>query len=62
MPLQEQKTFVKDSRDDLTVRARNEEVGAALMIAPLATKKIFRIDRVEIGAKGWYVHYRTGTP
>ena len=62
MPLQEQKTFVKDSRDDLTVRERNEELGARLIVAPLVTKKIFRIDRVEIGAKGWYVHYRTGTP
>lgn len=62
MPLQEQKKFVGDSQNNLTVRQRNKELGAALMIAPLVSKKIFKIDRVEIGAKGWFVHYRTGTP
>lgn len=62
MPLQERKGFIKDSAADLTIEEKNRELGAALQTRPWVVRKIVLISRVEIGGKGWWVNYRTGTP
>ncbi len=62
MPLQDKKGFIEDSADDLTTDQKNKELGAALQTRPWVRRKIVSIERVEIGGKGWWVHYRTGRP
>lgn len=62
MPLEEKKIFVKDPAQDMDIRDKNLHLAAKLSVAPLVTKKIVRIERIEIGASGWWVRYRVGTP
>ncbi len=61
MPIQEKKSFIKDPKPDMTTREKNEFLSAKLATAPQVTRKIVRIQRVEIGGSGWWIHYRTGT-
>jgi hypothetical protein len=62
MPLQEKKAFIKDPKADMTAREKNEYLSAKLAIAPHVKRKIVRIERIENGALGWRVYYRTGSP
>ena len=62
MPLQEKQSFLKDPRPDMTIREKNEFLSAKLAVTPNVKRKIVRIERIEIGATGWRVVYRTGTP
>ena len=60
MPLQDKKAFIKDPKPNMTQREKNMHLSAKLGTAPNVTRKIFRVERIEIGGTGWYVHYRTG--
>ncbi|MEM1450801.1 MAG: hypothetical protein AAF957_25335 [Planctomycetota bacterium] len=62
MPLQEKTSFLKDPRTDMTIQEKNEFLSAKLATTPNVKRKIVRIERIEIGATGWRVVYRTGTP
>jgi hypothetical protein len=62
MPLQDKTTFIPDPEPEMTIRDKNLHLSAILAVAPLATKQIVVIERIEIGASGWRVIYRTGTP
>lgn len=62
MPLEEKKVFVKDRRPGMTTREKNAHLSARLSVAPLVQRKIVRIERIEVGGSGWWVHYRTGRP
>jgi len=57
--LQEKKTFVEDPKPEMTAEEKNLHLSAKLAITPLSKRMIVRIDRIEIGASGWWVHYRT---
>jgi hypothetical protein len=62
MPLQEKRDFIKDNKQNMSVREKNMRLSAKLATAPNVTRKIARIERVEIGASGWWIYYRTGSP
>lgn len=62
MPLQERKAFIKDPRPNMTTQEKNMHLSAKLAVAPHAKRRIVRIERIEIGASGWWIHYRTGSP
>ena len=59
--MQEKKSFIRDPRANMTPRQKNEFLSAKLAVAPQVTRKIVRIERIEIGGSGWRIHYRTGT-
>jgi hypothetical protein len=61
MPLQERKAFVKDPKENMTITEKNMHLSAKLAVAPHANRKIVRIERIEIGGSGWWIHYRTGS-
>ena len=61
MPLDEKKAFIKDSTESMSIREKNQHLSAKLAVAPHVNRKIVRIERIEIGASGWWVHYRTGS-
>ena len=62
MPLEEKKVFIKDPNPDMSIRDKNMHLSARLAFAPNVNRKIVRIDRIEIGAFGWWITYRVGTP
>lgn len=62
MPLVEKKTFIKDPDPNMSIRDKNLYLSARLAVAPYATRKIVCIERIEIGASGWWITYRVGTP
>lgn len=62
MPLQEKNVFIKDESQDMTIDEKNSQLSAELANAPYVNMKIVRIERIEIGANGWRICYRTGTP
>lgn len=62
MPLQEKKAFIKDPNQDMTIDEKNIHLSAKLSLAPYVHMKIVRIERIEIGASGWWIFYRTGSP
>jgi hypothetical protein len=62
MPLEEKKSFIKDPNLDMTMEQKNKHLSAKLAVAPNLTRKIVRIERIEIGGSGWWIHYRTGSP
>ncbi len=62
MPLQENRSFIKDKKANMSIREKNMHLSAKLSRGLNANRKIVRIERIEIGASGWWVHYRTGTP
>lgn len=59
MPLQEKKSFIQDPELDMTPEDKNMYLSAKLAIAPYKKMQIVRIDRIEIGASGWWITYRT---
>jgi len=61
MPLQEKKAFIKDPQENMTTIEKNMHLSAKLAVGPNANRKIVRIERIEIGASGWWIHYRTGS-
>ena len=61
MPLQEKKAFIKDPQENMTTIEKNMHLLAKLAVGPNANRKIVRIERIEIGASGWWIHYRTGS-
>ena len=62
MPLQEKKVFIKDTSTNMSVEQKNKFLSAKLAVAPNLKRKIIRIERIEIGGSGWWIHYRTGSP
>ena len=62
MPLEERRAFIKDPRPNMTTREKNLHLSAKLAVAPHAKRKIVSIQRIEIGASGWWILYRTGSP
>ena len=62
MPLQELKVFIEDEKPDMSFQDKNMQLSAELATAPNVKRKIVRIERIEIGASGWWISYRTGTP
>jgi len=61
MPLQEKKVFIKDPKENMTITEKNMHLSANLAVAPNANRKIVRIERIEIGGSGWWIHYRVGS-
>lgn len=59
MSLEEKKTFIEDPTPNMTTEEKNRQLSYILAIAPHHEQSIFRIERVEIGAAGWLIHYRT---
>ena len=62
MPLEERKVFIEDEKPDMSFEDKNMQLSAELAISPNVKRKIVRIERIEIGASGWWIYYRTGTP
>ena len=62
MPLLEKKAFLKDPRSNMTKEDKNMHLSAKIAVGPYVRMNIFRIERVEIGASGWMIRYRTGSP
>jgi len=62
MPLQEKKAFIRDTSSNMSIEQKNKHLSAELAVAPNLTRKIVRIERIEIGGSGWLIHYRTGSP
>ncbi len=60
MPLQEKKTFIKDPKQNMTMEEKNRFLSAKLAVTPHVKRKIVLIERIEIGASGWRITYRTG--
>jgi hypothetical protein len=59
MPLQEKESFIPDSEPDMTPEDKNTLLSAKLAMAPYKKMQIVHIDRIEIGASGWRITYRT---
>ena len=62
MTLEEKKTFIEDPKPNMTTEEKNGHLSYMLGLAPHHARNIFRIERVEIGASGWWIHYRTESP
>ncbi len=62
MPLQEKRAFINDPKPDMSTEEKNLHLSAKLAVAPHAKRKIVWIERIEIGASGWWIHYRVGSP
>ena len=62
MPLKEERVFVQDNASSMTIEDKNLQLSAFLATAPNRKRKIYRIDRVEVGASGWWICFRTGSP
>ena len=62
MPLDEQKAFIEDTDPDMSFEDKNLQLSAVLAITPNSRRKIVTIDRIEIGASGWWITYRVGKP
>jgi hypothetical protein len=62
MRLQEEKNFIEDPRPNMTTEEKNRHLSYMLGLAPHHAQNIFRIERVEIGASGWWIYYRTESP
>ena len=54
--------FIEDEKPDMSFEDKNMQLSAELAISPNVKRKIVRIERIEIGASGWWIYYRTGTP
>jgi hypothetical protein len=59
MALEEKRSFIEDPEPDMTPEGKNMHLSAKLAIAPYKKMQIVRIDRIEIGASGWWITYRT---
>ena len=51
-----------DSQANMTTEEKNRHLSYMLGVAPHDVQYIFRIERVEIGATGWWIYYRTELP
>jgi hypothetical protein len=60
MPLDEKRAFIEDTKLDLSFEDKNLQLSAVLSVAPNSRRKIVRIDRIEVGASGWWITYRVG--
>ena len=60
--MQKKKAFLKDPKLNMSAEEKNKRLSAKLAVAPLVKRKIVHIERIDIGASGWWVHYRTGSP
>ncbi len=60
MPLKEREVFIPDPEPDMTIEEKNMHLSAKLAIAPNSKRKIVGIERIEIGAQGWWINYRIG--
>lgn len=61
MPLTQKTSFIKDPKPNMTTRAKNLHLASKLAVGPQVSRKIFKIERIEIGANGWMIYYRTGS-
>ncbi len=59
MPLKDRESFIEDPEQGMTTEAKNAFLSAKLAVAPYKKMQIVRIDRIEIGASGWRITYRT---
>ena len=41
---------------------KNRQLSGELAVAPNSKRNIVRIDRIEIGASGWWITDRVGSP
>lgn len=62
MQLQEKRAFIEDEKSEMSFEEKNLQLSAILATGPNSRRKIVRIDRVEIGASGWWITYRIGMP
>jgi hypothetical protein len=62
MALQENKRFLKDPKPNMSIADKNMYLSAKLAVAPFRKLKIVKIQRIEIGATGWWIYHRTGKP
>jgi len=62
MAVEEKTTFIPDPKPDMTREEKNLHLAYKLGVAPQPTQNIFRIERAEIGAAGWLIHYRVVVP
>ena len=62
MNVEERKTFIEDPKPDMTREEKNRHLSYKLGVAPQNEQNIFRIERAEIGAAGWLIHYRVVVP
>lgn len=62
MPLEERRVFIEDDRPNMSFEEKNLQLSAELAIPPNAKRKLVRIERIEIGASGWWIYHRIGTP
>jgi hypothetical protein len=62
MTVQEKRTFIEDPRPNMTTEEKNRHLAHMLGLAPHHAQNIFCIERVEIGASGWWIDYRTESP
>lgn len=58
MPLEEKRAFIKDPQPGMTTEEKNQYLSAKLCVAPYSKMNIVRIERVEIGASGWWIYHR----
>jgi hypothetical protein len=58
MPPNDKEAFIRDHPGNLTTKKKNVRLSAKLVKAPFATMQIVRIERIEIGDKGWRIVYR----
>ena len=59
MTVEERKIFIEDPRPNMMREEKNTHLSYMLRVAAYANQNIFRIERAEIGASGWWIHYRT---
>lgn len=58
MRFMEKKVFIEDPRENMSTEEKNQMLSTELRVHPHDKRNIFRIERVEIGASGWLIHYR----
>lgn len=59
--MREREVFIEDEKSDMTPEQKNTQLSAEL-VGRLIRRLIVRIDRIEIGSRGWRVTYRLPDP
>ena len=62
MTVLEERIFIDDPKRNMTREEKNKHLAYKIGGAPLCRENIIRIERVAIGAMGWWIYYRTATP
>jgi hypothetical protein len=62
MTVREDNIFVEDPKPNMIREEKNKHIGYKLRSTPYCFENIICIERVEIGASGWWIHYRTASP